>query len=174
MEKYIFYILALIMIVFAIASVTSRKMLRSVIFLLFVLCGIAGVYFLIDYNFLAAIQLTVYAGGIIVLIIFSVLLVHHIEMELEIAKTSKKIVTALACLIGLGVFLTTIYAHDFNVVENYMTTTTADIGRKLLSYEDGGFILPFEVISVLLLAAMIGAIVIAKGGKLTKKNDKTI
>jgi NADH-quinone oxidoreductase subunit J len=174
MEKYIFYILALIMIVFAIASVTSRKMLRSVIFLLFVLCGIAGVYFLIDYNFLAAIQLTVYAGGIIVLIIFSVLLVHHIEMELEIAKTSKKIVTALACLIGLGVFLTTIYAHDFNVVENYMTTTTADIGRKLLSYEDGGFILPFEVISVLLLAAMIGAIVIAKGGKLTNKNNKTI
>lgn len=174
MEKYIFYILALIMIVFAIASVTSRKMLRSVIFLLFVLCGIAGVYFLIDYNFLAAIQLTVYAGGIIVLIIFSVLLVHHIEMELEIAKTSKKIVTALACLIGLGVFLTTIYAHDFNVVENYITTTTADIGRKLLSYEDGGFILPFEVISVLLLAAMIGAIVIAKGGKLTNKNDKTI
>ncbi|MGB5363345.1 MAG: NADH-quinone oxidoreductase subunit J [Aureibaculum sp.] len=174
MEKYIFYILALIMIVFAIASVTSRKMLRSVIFLLFVLCGIAGVYFLIDYNFLAAIQLTVYAGGIIVLIIFSVLLVHHIEMELEIAKTSKKIVTALACLIGLGVFLTTIYAHDFNVVENYMTTTTADIGRKLLSYEDGGFILPFEVISVLLLAAMIGAIVIAKGGKLTNKNNTTI
>jgi NADH-quinone oxidoreductase subunit J len=174
MEKYIFYILALIMIVFAIASVTSRKMLRSVIFLLFVLCGIAGVYFLIDYNFLAAIQLTVYAGGIIVLIIFSVLLVHHIEMELEIAKTSKKIVTSLACLLGLGVFLTTIYAHDFNVVENYMTTTTADIGRKLLSYEDGGFILPFEVISVLLLAAMIGAIVIAKGGKLTNKNNKTI
>ncbi|MBT8384624.1 MAG: NADH-quinone oxidoreductase subunit J, partial [Bacteroidia bacterium] len=68
----------------------------------------------------------------------------------------------------------TIYAHDFNVVENYLTTTTADIGRKLLSYEDGGFILPFEVISVLLLAAMIGAIVIAKGGKLTNKNNKTI
>ncbi len=89
MEKYIFYILAVIMIVFAIASVTSRKMLRSVVYLLFVLCGIAGLYFLIDYNFLAAIQLTVYAGGIIVLIIFSVLLVHHIEMELEIAKLSK-------------------------------------------------------------------------------------
>lgn len=173
MEKYIFYILALIMITFAIASVTSRKMLRSVIFLLFVLCGIAGIYFLIDYNFLAAVQLTVYAGGIIVLIIFSVLLVHHIEMELEIAKTSKQIITALACLIGLGVFLTTIYTHEFTVVENYTTTSTADIGRLLLSYEEGGFVLPFEVISVLLLAAMIGAIVIAKGGKLTHKNDNT-
>ena len=93
MEQYIFYIIAFIIIVFAIASVTSRKMLRSVIYLLFVLCGIAGIYFLIDYNFLAAIQLTVYAGGIIVLIIFSVILVHHIEMELELAKNSKKIMS---------------------------------------------------------------------------------
>ena len=174
MEKIIFYSLALIMIAFAIASVTSRKMLRSVIYLLFVLCGIAGVYFLIDYNFLAAIQLTVYAGGIIVLIIFSVILVHHIEMELEIAKISKQILVGLACLIGLGVFLTTIYSYDFNVVENSMTTTTSDIGMKLLSYEAGGFILPFEVISVLLLAAMVGAIVIAKGKKLTNKNDETL
>ncbi len=161
------------MIVFAIASVTSRKMLRSVVYLLFVLIGIAGIYFLIDYNFLAAIQLTVYAGGIIVLIIFSVLLVHHIEMELEMAKRSKQILTALACLIGLGVFLTTIYSNEFKVVENYKTTSVSDIGMGLLSYDAGGFILPFEVISILLLAAMVGAIIIGKGEKLTK-NDETL
>jgi NADH-quinone oxidoreductase subunit J len=174
MEKIIFYILALIIVFFAIASVTSKKMLRSVIYLLFVLCGIAGIYFLIDYNFLGAIQLTVYAGGIIVLIIFSVILVHHIEMELEVAKRSKQILVGLACLLGLGLFLTTIYAYEFNVVENYTTTTTYDIGMGLLSYNDGGFILPFEVISVLLLAAMIAAIIIAKGKKLTDKNDTAL
>jgi NADH-quinone oxidoreductase subunit J len=174
MERYIFYILALIMIVFAIASVSSRKMLRSVIYLLFVLCGIAGIYFLIDYNFLAAIQLTVYAGGIVVLIIFSVLLVHHIELELEIAKLPKKLITGFVCLVGLGVFLFTIYSHDFLVVENDITTTTADIGRRLLSYDAGGFILPFEVISVLLLAAMIGAIIIAKGRKIAVKNKEEV
>ena len=174
MEKYIFYILSVIIIVFAIASVSSRKMLRSVIYLLFVLCGIAGFYFLIDYNFLAAVQLTVYAGGIVVLIIFSVLLVHHIEMELEIAKISKQILTGLACLTGLGVFLYTIYNHTFNVIENTNTTTTVDIGSKLLSYEAGGFILPFEVISILLLAAMVGSIVIAKGKKLTTRNDEAL
>jgi len=171
MEKIVFYILALIMIVFAIASVTSRQMLRSVIYLLFVLIGVAGIYFLIDYNFLAAVQLTVYAGGIIVLVIFSVLLVHHIEMELEMAKMSKKLLTGLVCLIGLGVFLATIYSTDFIVVENYKSTTVEDIGRGLLSYGEGGFILPFEVISVLLLAAMIGAIIIGKGDKLTKNDD---
>jgi NADH-quinone oxidoreductase subunit J len=173
MEKIVFYILALLMIVFAIASVTSRKMLRSVVYLLFVLIGIAGIYFLIDYNFLAAIQLTIYAGGIIVLVIFSVLLVHHIEMELELAKVSKQIWTGILCLLGLGVFLATIYSYDFKVVENYKTTTVADIGSGLLSYDRGGFILPFEVISILLLAAMIGAIIIGKGDKLTEK-DETI
>ncbi|MCJ7758025.1 MAG: NADH-quinone oxidoreductase subunit J [Gillisia sp.] len=167
MEQIVFYILALIMIVMAIASVSSRKMLRSVVYLLFVLIGIAGIYFLVDYNFLAAVQLTVYAGGIVVLIIFSVLLVHHMEMEMEVAKISKQVLTGLACLIGLGVFLTAIYSHEFSVVENTLTTTTtAEIGMGLLSYDAGGFILPFEVISVLLLASMIGAIVIAKGGKL--------
>jgi len=171
MEKVIFYILALIMIVSAIASVSSRKMLRSVIYLLFTLIGVAGIYFLIDYNFLAAVQLTVYAGGIIVLVIFSVLLVHHIEMELEMAKLSKKLITGLICLIGLGLFLYTIYTNDFQVVENSQTTTVEDIGRGLLSYDAGGFILPFEVISILLLAAMIGAIIIGKGDKLTKNDD---
>ena len=174
MEKYIFYILALIMVIFAIASVTSRKMLRSVIYLLFVLIGVAGLYFLVDYNFLGAVQLTVYAGGIIVLIIFSVLLVHHIEMELEMAKLSRKILVGLLCLVGLGTFLSIIYAHPFEVVENTNTITMNEIGMKLLSYDAGGFILPFEVISVLLLAAMIGAIVIAKGRKLTENKNESL
>ncbi|PHQ56723.1 MAG: NADH-quinone oxidoreductase subunit J [Lutibacter sp.] len=174
MEKIIFYILALIIIVFAVASVSSRKMLRSVIYLLFVLCGIAGIYFLIDYNFLAAIQLTVYAGGVIVLIIFSVMLVHHIELELELAKTSKRILVGVASLLGLAVFLITIYTHDFTVVENSLSTTVEDIGLGLLSYGKGGFILPFEVISVLLLAVMIGSIIIAKGTKQTNKKNDTI
>jgi len=171
MERIIFYVLALMMIVFAITAVSSRKMLRSVIYLLFVLTGVAGIFFLIDYNFLAAIQLTVYAGGIIVLIIFSVLLVHHIELKLEMAKPTRQVITAIACLLGIAVFLTTIYSYQFNVVENNYTTTTAQIGSKLLSYDAGGFILPFEVISVVLLAAMIGAIVIAKGNKLKDNND---
>ena len=171
MEKVIFYILALIMIVSAIASVSSRKMLRSVIYLLFTLIGVAGIYFLIDYNFLAAVQLTVYAGGIIVLVIFSVLFVHPLEIQLALAPLSKKILTAIACLIGLGLFLYSIYTNDFQVVENSKTTTVEEIGRGLLSYDAGGFILPFEVISILLLAAMIGAIIIGKGDKLTKNDD---
>lgn len=171
MERIIFYILAAIMIIFAIAAVGSRKMLRSVIYLLFVLVGISGLFFLIDYNFLAAIQLTVYAGGIIVLIIFSVLLVHHIELRLELAKPVRQISTAILCLVGLGIVLMTIYSYDFKVAEGDRTISTEDVGSTLLNYGDGGFILPFEVISILLLAAMIGAIIIAKGKKLTENRE---
>ena len=165
MEQYIFYLLATLMIVFAVLSVNSKRMLRSVVYLLFVLLAIARFYFLIDYNFLAAVQLTVYAGGIVILIIFSVFLVHHIEMQLELAPLWKRLLTGVLCLIGIGVFLTVLYQFDF--VETSVSTTTeiAEIGAGLLNYGEGGYILPFEVISVLLLAAMVAAIVIARPRK---------
>lgn len=172
METIIFYILASIIILFAVASVTSRKILRAVIYLLFVLIGIAGLYFLVDYNYLAAIQLTVYGGGIIVLFIFAVLLIHHVELELEKTPLKKKLIAALLSAAGLGVTLWAILTYPFPVTDTstYSSIEVADIGRILLSYEDGGFILPFEVISVLLVAVMIGAIVVAKGKKLTENN----
>jgi len=141
------------MIVFAIRAVSSRNMLRSVIYLLFVLMGIAGIYFLVDYTFLAAVQLAVYAGGVIVLIIFSVLLVHHIELKLDEASLKSRILAFAMSVLGIGITLYTIWTYPFQAVENYNSIEVADIGRGLLSYGDGGFILPFEVISVLLIAA---------------------
>jgi len=154
------------MIVFAIKAVSSRKMLRAVIYLLFVLMGIAGIYFMVDYSFMAAIQLAVYAGGVIVLIIFSVLLVHHIELRLEISKLSQRIFAGLLSLSGLMLTLFAIFTYEFKSVENYNSIEVRDIGLGMLSYKEGGFILPFEVISVLIVAVMIGAIVIAKGKRL--------
>ncbi len=154
------------MVFFAIKAVSSRKMLRAVIYLLFVLIGIAGIYFLVDYAFLAAVQLAVYAGGVIVLIIFSVLLVHQIELRLELSTLSQRILSGILSLAGIGVTLYAIYTYEFSPVENYNSIEVDQIGNLLLSYKEGGFILPFEVISVLLVAVMIGAIVIAKGKKL--------
>lgn len=165
MEHIVFYILALVMIVFAIASVSSRRMLRSVVYLLFVIIGVAGIYFLIDYNFLAAVQLAVYAGGIIILIIFSVLMVHNIELKMDLPGKTRQIMVALLCVAGLAVFLTSLYSFEFQETDQALTTTTSEIGHGFLSMEAGGFILPFELISVLLLAAIIGAVVIAKREK---------
>ncbi len=167
MEAILFYILAAFMVIFAIASVTSRKILRAVIYLLFVLICVAGLYFLINYNLLAAIQLTVYAGGVIVLFIFSVLLVHHVELELEKTPLKRKIIAGILSLLGLGITLWSIFTYTFKTATTtYSSIEVRDIGFKLLSYGDGGYILPFEVISVLLVAVMIGAIIVAKGEKL--------
>ncbi|MGV8946922.1 MAG: NADH-quinone oxidoreductase subunit J [Lutibacter sp.] len=172
METIIFYILAAFMIFFAVASVTSRKILRAVIYLLFVLICISGLYFLVDYNFIAAVQLTVYGGGIIVLFIFAVLLIHHVELELDKTALKKKIIAGLLSVVGLSVTLWAIFTYPFpeTATSTYTSVEVADIGKILLNYEDGGFILPFEVISVLLVAIMIGAIVVAKGKKLTENN----
>jgi len=166
MERILFYIFAILIVFFAVASVSSRKILRAVIYLLIVLTAVSGLYFLIDYNFLAAIQLTVYGGGVIVLIIFSVLLVHHVELELEITPLKTKIIAAGLAVAGLSITLWAILTYPFNTANNYQSIEVDVIGEKLLSYGEGGFILPFEVISVLLFAIMIGAIVIAKGKKL--------
>jgi len=166
METILFYILAALIIFFAIASVSSRKILRAVIFLLFVLISVSGIYFMIDYSFLGAVQLAVYGGGVIVLIIFSVLLVHHVELELEVTPLRKKLIAGVVSFVGLGITLWSIYTYPFKTASVDRTIEVKDIGMKLLSYGDGGFMLPFEVISVLLLAVMIGAIVVAKGKKL--------
>ena len=168
METILFYILAALIVVFAIASVSSRKILRAVIFLLFVLVSVSGIYFMVDYSFLGAVQLAVYGGGVIVLIIFSVLLVHHVELELEVTPLRKKLLAGVISIIGLGITLWAIYTYPFQATGAERTIEVRDIGLKLLSYGEGGFMLPFEVISILLLAVMIGAIVIAKGKNLNE------
>ena len=172
MERYLFYFFALIIVATALGAVTSRKMLRSVIYLLFTLISIAAIYFMMDYNFLGAVQLTVYAGGIVVLIIFSVFLIHHIELELSMAKAGRKIWAGLLCTLGAAGVLTVLYGQSFQESTGPATTTTAQIGDALLNTGAHGFILPFEVISVLLLATMIGGIIIAKG-RPTSKTDKS-
>lgn len=154
------------MVFFAIKAVSSRKMLRAVIYLLFVLIGISGIYFMVDYSFLAAVQLAVYAGGVIVLIIFSVMLVHHIELKLDETNLKQRIFAAMLSIVGVLLTLYAIFTYQFNPTEKLIAIEVEDIGRGLLSVDDGGYILPFEVISILLVAVMIGAIVIAKGKKL--------
>ena len=170
MERIIFYILSIIMIVFAIASVTSRKILRAVVYLLFVLIAVAGFYFLVGYNYLAAIQLTVYAGGIIVLFILSVLLIHQIDTKLEVSSITRRAIVGIVSLISAAFTVSVIWSHPFAIPENTgKPTEVAAIGKGMLSYGEGGYILPFEVITILLLAVMIGAIIVSKGIRLSLK-----
>lgn len=167
-----FAFLALMILVFSVLTVTSRKVLRAAVYLLFVLISTAAIYFLLEYTFLAAVQLTVYAGGIVVLIIFSILLTSHISERAVVANWKQSVLSALAT--GAGALLTLLAILKFSFVPASgpaSTSTVTDVGTALVSYERDGFALPFEVISVLLLAAMIGAIIVARREKDSKTDN---
>lgn len=161
-SDFIFYLLGIMTLVFGVMAVTSRQIFRSAIYLLFTLIGIAGIYFWLEYEFIAAVQIIVYVGGIVVLIIFSILLTQQAGEKLPAQKTTRKIAAALAAFSGLALVMVQVLQHSF-----VPTTLPAidpgikSIGTQLLNVDQNGLALPFEVISILLLAAMIGCIVIA-------------
>ena len=174
-NQIMFILFSVMIIVFSILTVTSRKILRAAVFLLFVLVSTAGLYFMLNYQFLAAVQLTLYAGGIVVLIIFSILLTSHISQKFEPVEWKKTIFSALAALAGAVLCIITILDYKF-----FATTEAAKevnmrlIGKSLLSVDYDGYVLPFEVISILLIAAMVAAIVIAKKGGPKKSQSQTL
>jgi NADH-quinone oxidoreductase subunit J len=163
-NQLMFAIFSAVIIIFSILTVTSRRILRSATYLLFVLVATGGMYFLLRFNFLAAIQLTLYAGGIVVLIIFSILLTSHIGDKLEQPDLKKIIPAFLAAGAGMVITVFTILKHNFpqQVVAQSDRTDIRVIAKSLISTEKFGYALPFEVISILLLAAMVGAIILAK------------
>lgn len=131
--------------------------------MLFVLGATSGLYFMLNFNFLAAVQLTVYAGGIVVLIIFSILLTHQINTILEPSSLTKKLVMGSGITIVGCIFMWILLKHPFEISSQKIADTSVNrIGTDLMNFGDNGFVLPFEVISVLLLASMIAAIIIAK------------
>ena len=168
-NEVVFYVLAVMILVFSVLTVTSRRILRSAVYLLFVLISTAGLYFILNYNFMAAVQLTVYAGGIVVLIIFSILLTSHVSEKAVMAPVKQRLLSALATLAGATLTLMTLLRFSFVANEGTDPNfTIKEIGTALISVKRDGYALPFEVISILLLAAMIGAIVVAKKERIIK------
>jgi NADH-quinone oxidoreductase subunit J len=158
-----FAIFSGIIVLFSILTVTTKRILRAAVYLLFVLISTAGLYFMLNYQFLAAVQITLYAGGIVVLIIFSILLTSHISEKFEPTELKKSIFSAIAAIAGAILTILTILQYPFVATQAPAKVVNMDlIGKSLLSYNVDGYVLPFEVISILLLAAMIAAIVIAK------------
>lgn len=159
--QIIFYILAVFILTTALLAVTSRKIFRSAIWLLFSLIGVAGLYFWMEVEFIAAVQIVVYVGGIVVLIIFSIFLTQQSGKDMPKPPLLRVIASALAVLFGFALTSLLIYQNGFVPAANSFSTEVSRIGEALINTEENGFALPFEVVSILLLAAMIGCIVIA-------------
>lgn len=174
-NQLMFILFSVMIVVFSILTVTSRKILRAAVYLLMVLVSTSGLYFMLNYQFLAAVQLTLYAGGIVVLIIFSILLTSHISQKFDPVGIKKTIFSALAVLSGAILSIVTILDYKFSATTQAAREIDMQvIGKSLLSVDYDGYILPFEVISILLIAAMIAAIIVAKKGGPKNSQSQTI
>lgn len=163
----VFCILAVVILASAVMCVTTKRIMRAATFLLFVLFGIAGIYFLLDYTFLGAAQLSVYAGGVTMIYIFAIQLVNKRTLQglVERMKGSRVVFGALAVLIGLATVVVVFLKNQ--VINNFAAMADSEvsmdtIGRSLVSSDRFGYVLPFEFISVFLLACIIGSIVISR------------
>ena len=160
-SQIIFYLISAIILGSGLLAVTSKKIFRSAIWLLGSLVGVAALYFWMQVEFIAAVQIIVYAGGIVVLIIFSIFLTQESGKELPKPGIRKVIFSALAALFGFGFSFNLINEYGFNATTRPFNVSVSEMGTQMLSTSEYGYILPFEVVSILLLAAMIGCIVIA-------------
>ena len=170
----IFYLLAALTLGCGVIAVTTRQIFRAAISLLFSLVGIAGLYFWMNYQFIAAVQIIVYVGGIVVLIIFSIFLTQQSGDKLPKQKMGRTLFSILAAFCGFALTIVQIFQHSFTGTSAApVDVTVRNIGEELIALDRNGYALPFEVVSILLLAAMIGCIVIALRTPEEQTNTKT-
>jgi len=161
----IFGLLGVFIIVSSILAVTAKKMMRAATFLFFVLAGTAGLYLFLNYHFLSAVQLAVYAGGVLVLFIFAILLTSEKGDKTEPHDKRRVLAGIFTALAGLAVTFFVLMKHQFLnslVVEGDHQIPMEDIGYALMGTEKYQYLLPFEALSILLLACIIGGLLIAR------------
>ena len=159
MVDLVFWIVVGVTIVSAVMVVQSKQLLYSAIALLFTFVGVAGLYIFLWADFIAVVQVVVYVGGILVLIVFGIMLTNKIT-SVNISHTSVQrgigATVVLGILVGIGFMI--IKTPWYQVAATEPAQTTETIGRLLMM----DYLLPFEVASLLLLGALIGATTLSR------------
>tara|TARA_Y100000590_G_C15600048_1_gene969649 strand:+ start:692 stop:1180 length:489 start_codon:yes stop_codon:yes gene_type:complete len=154
-----FWFIAILTIVSAVMVVYGQKLLNSAIALLFTLFGVAGLYVFLWADFLAGVQVVVYIGGILILIIFGIMLTNRIT-TVHISHSSIQrgyggiVVVGLMGLLG-WMIVRTPWLQEYSAEPDQ---TVATIGKLILT----DYLMPFEVASILLLGALIGAATLSR------------
>lgn len=162
-----FWILSLATVISAIAVVQLRDLFRSALFLIVTFLGVAGLFILLRAEFLAAVQVFIYVGAISVLIIFAILLTR--DLEEGSAFHTMRIPLAIISVIFMGLAIYSISSTNWNTltpgniepsINDLFANTMPSLSKLLLR----DFVLAFEAVSVLLLAAVIGALALVREG----------
>ena len=159
-----YFIVALSMIIFSVMAVTTRKILRAATYLLFTLFAAAVVYFMLDYEFLGAVQIAVYAGGIVVLFVFAILLTSKPGDNTERLTSKSRVLGGIAAVATLLIAGYALVSRTLMFVTKpaMEAPTMNQIGETMMGTGNGQYLLPFEAVSVLLLACIIGGVVVAR------------
>jgi NADH-quinone oxidoreductase subunit J len=158
-QNVVFGILAAVMVIAAWKVVTTKNVVRAVLYLVVVLAGVAGQFILLGNEFIGIVQLIVYIGAIIVLFLFGTMLTRApIGRDVDL-DNDQRWLAALTSLMLLGVMVG-VLSNGFSDTELDIKSVqrTADVANSMF----GPYIVPFEVVSILLLAALVGAIAIAR------------
>jgi NADH-quinone oxidoreductase subunit J len=167
LQQIIFYILALVIAVCSVMSVATRHIIRSATYLLFVLLATAGLYLLLNYHFLMAVQIAVYAGGVMVLFIFSIMLTHKPGVSVRSETIKHRLLALVASLVGIVLCSIVIFQNESKVYNVAVTSElpVEELGTQLMGTGKYQYLLAFELISILLLACIVGAVMIARKRK---------
>ena len=158
-ETIAFWGLAVVLVGSALAVVLSRNLFHSVLWLALALTGTAGVFLLLDAEFLAAVQLLLYAGGIVTIVVFAIVVTERLVGE-RITQTNRRITAgAVVALVFVALVVNFISEQPLPATRQPLT---ADLTRTLGEGVLTRFVLPFELLGVLMLAAMLGAIYFAR------------
>lgn len=165
-----FGIFAVVILGSAVMCVATKRIMRAATFLLFVLFGVAGLYFILDYTFLGAAQISIYAGALTMMYIFAIQLVGKRTLQglVEHVKGSKALGAALVTLAGFLTVAVVLLKNEFLFKACEMADAEVPmdvIGTALVGSDKYQYVLPFEFISVFLLACIIGGIVVARKDK---------
>ncbi|MDE6792546.1 MAG: NADH-quinone oxidoreductase subunit J [Muribaculaceae bacterium] len=167
----VYFIIAIAMIFFSFKAVTTRKILRAATYLLFVLLAVAVAYFQLGYQFLGAVQIAVYAGGIMVLFVFAILLTHKPNDKSGLIDSHRRtwgiILSGASAVVLVFALFYMPLLHGASLMECMQAggeITMQQIGEAFTGSDRFQYLLPFEAISVLLLACIIGGVTIARKG----------
>jgi NADH-quinone oxidoreductase subunit J len=159
-QEVAFLVLAVIGGLAGVLVVTARNVVHAALYLVVALSSVAGVFLLLAAPFLAFVQVIIYVGAIVVLILFGIMLTRAPVGRRVLDNSPRARVGAFVIGAGVFVMLTVFLAGAFGEarIANQAATTTAALGESIFR----NYVLPFEAVSVLLLAALIGAIVLAR------------
>ena len=158
-ETLAFWTLATVLVGSALAVVLTKNLFHAVLWLALALTGTAGVFLLLEAEFLAAVQLLLYAGGIVTIVVFAIVVTERLVGE-RISQTSRHLAAGAVAAVALGwAIMSTIWQRPLAVVRPPMPE---DLTRLVGNTVQTQFVLPFELLALLMLAGLMGAIYFAR------------